>query len=199
MCTRVQGFSLHAARTVAADDRLGLERLCRYGLRAPFSLDRLSLDPDGRVRYRLHRPWPTPEGRTEIVLEPVAFLRRLAALLPAPYQNLVRYHGIFANRSRFRNRLPAPPVRSGKTEGTSAAGMNTNAAAPADATASPTSDAAPHATATAPAAPPTDRPRRVNLGWAQLLRRVLDIDALQCPRCPSHRPLVVIAFLTSPS
>jgi hypothetical protein len=130
---------------------------------------------------------------------PVAFLRRLAALLPAPYQNLVRYHGVFANRSRFRKRLPAPPVRSGETEGASAAGMNTNAAAPADATASPTSDAAPHATATAPAAPPTDRPRRVNLGWAQLLRRVLDIDALQCPRCPSHRPLVVIAFLTDPA
>jgi hypothetical protein len=62
------------------DDRLGLERLCRYGLRAPFSLDRLSLDPDGRVRYRLHRPWPTSEGQTGIVLEPVAFLRRLAAL-----------------------------------------------------------------------------------------------------------------------
>ena len=198
LCTRVQGFSLHAARTVAADDRLGLERLCRYGLRAPFSLDRLSLDPDGQVRYRLHRPWPTPDGRTEIVLEPFAFLRRLAALLPAPYQNLVRYHGVFANRSRFRNRLPAPPVRSGEMEVTSAASMNTNAA-PAAATASSAPDAAPHATATAPAGPPPERPRRVRLGWAQLLRRVLDIDVLQCPRCPTHRPLVVLAFLTDPA
>ena len=202
LCTRVQGFSLHAARTVAADDRLGLERLCRYGLRAPFSLDRLSLDPDGRVRYRLHRPWPTPEGRTEIVLEPVAFLRRLAALLPAPYQNLVRYHGVFANRSRFRNRLPAPPARSGEPAADPAT-------APAPATATATAlvpaakasngpDPAPPASDAASAAPPTDRPRRVHLGWAQLLRRVLDIDALQCPRCSSHRPLVVLAFLTDP-
>ena len=193
LCTRVQGFSLHAARTVAADDRLGLERLCRYGLRAPFSLDRLSLDPDGRVRYRLHRPWPTPEGRTEIVLEPVAFLRRLAALLPAPYQNLVRYYGVFANRSRFRNRLPTAPARTAEPEAASATTTATDAS-PA-ATASPESAAAPPA----PAAPPPDRPRRVHLGWAQLLRRVLDVDALQCPRCPAHRPMVVLAFLTDPA
>jgi len=76
--------------------------------------------------------------------------------------------------------------------------MNTNAA-PAAATASPAPDAAAPATATAPAGPPSERPRRVHLGWAQLLRRVLDIDALQCPRCPSHRPLVVLAFLTDPA
>ena len=193
LCTRVQGFSLHAARTVAPDDRLGLERLCRYGLRAPFSLDRLSLDPDGRVRYRLHRPWPAPEGRTEIVLEPVAFLRRLAALLPAPYQNLVRYYGVFANRSRFRNRLPTAPARTAEPEAASATTTATDAS-PA-ATASPESAAAPPA----PAAPPPDRPRRVHLGWAQLLRRVLDVDALQCPRCPAHRPMVVLAFLTDPA
>jgi hypothetical protein len=66
-------------RRVEADDRAGLERLCRYGLRAPFSTDRITLDEDGRVRYRLHRPWPGPGGRTDVVMEPVAFLRRLAA------------------------------------------------------------------------------------------------------------------------
>jgi hypothetical protein len=87
----VAGFSLHAARTVTEDDREGLERLCRYGLRSPFSQERLSLLPDGRVVYRLARPWPTPTGRTELVLDPVDFLRRLAALIPAPYRNMVRW------------------------------------------------------------------------------------------------------------
>ena len=82
LCSRINGFSLHAARTVEPDDRDGLERLARYCLRAPYSLDRLSLTPDGMVRYRLYRPWPTPTGRTEILLEPLAFMRRLAALLP---------------------------------------------------------------------------------------------------------------------
>jgi len=46
--------------------------------------ERLSLLPDGRIVYRLARPWPTPTGRTERVLDPVDFLRRLAARIPAP-------------------------------------------------------------------------------------------------------------------
>ena len=56
LCANVEGYCLHAARTVSAGDRARLERLCRYGLRAPFSQERLSLLPDGRVRYRL-RLW----------------------------------------------------------------------------------------------------------------------------------------------
>ncbi|MFC1482477.1 transposase, partial [Myxococcota bacterium] len=101
LCAAVRGFSLHAATAIAAEDRAGLERLCRYGLRAPFSLKRFSLLPDGRVRYELRRPWPTAGGATELVLDPLSLMERLAALVPKPYANLVRYHGVFANRSRF--------------------------------------------------------------------------------------------------
>ncbi len=32
--------------------------------------------------------------------------------------------------------------------------------------------------------------------WAQLLKRVLDVDALECPKCQT--PMVVLAFLTDP-
>ena len=60
LCAKVDGFTLYAARGAEAHDREGLEQLCRYGLRAPFALDRFSLDPDGRVRYQLAKPWPTP-------------------------------------------------------------------------------------------------------------------------------------------
>jgi len=74
-----------------------------------FALDRFFRVPDGRVGYRLPKPWPTPHGRTELLLEPKDLLRRLVALLPPPYFNLVRYSGVFANRSRFRGALPPPP------------------------------------------------------------------------------------------
>jgi len=85
LCANVEGFGLHAARTVAAHDRAGLERLCSYGLRPPFfHQDRLSLLPYGRVRYRLRRPWPTPDGAEALVLEPVKFLKRLTALIAHP-------------------------------------------------------------------------------------------------------------------
>ena len=176
LCARVDGFSLHAARTVAPHDRQGLERLCRYGLRAPFSLERLSTTPDGRVRLQLLRPWPNPAGRTEIVLDPQAFLRRMAALVPAPYQNTVRYHGVFANRSRLRPLLPKPPARI----------VLPLAAAPA--TPSPVAAAGDDAT------PLPSRPHRMS--WAALLKRVLDVDALVCPGCGAA--MVVLAFLTDP-
>jgi hypothetical protein len=171
LCGRQEGFTLHAARVVRANDREGLERLARYGLRAPFALDRFSVDQDGSVRYRLPRPWPTPTGRTELQFEPQALLRRLSALMPGPYLNTIRYHGVFANRSRFREKLPPPrPTKREVVE-------------------------APRPQAPPDAGTPFElRPRR--LGWAQLLRRVLDIDALTCAKCASA--MTVIAFLSDP-
>ena len=177
LCTRIAGFSLHAAQSVAADDREGLERLCRYGLRPPFSQDRLTLRADGRVLYHLRRPWPHPGGTTCLVLAPLDFLRRLAALIPAPYAHTIRYHGIFANRSRLRALLPAPPVRP-------AADMGTPEGKLAGAVHPESADS-----------PPPVR-RRVPMPWAQLLRRVFFVEALKCPRCSAA--MVILAFLSDP-
>jgi hypothetical protein len=174
LCARVEGFSLHAARTVAADDREGLEQLARYGLRAPFSLQRLSLLPDGNVCYHLRRPWPTPDGASTLILDPLAFLRRLVALIPRPFQNLLRYHGVFANRSKDRFLLPPPPASQPSTDSPASTTVETPPCTPP---------------------PPPVRPR--SLGWAQLLRRVCHVDALLCPRCGAS--LVVLAFITDPA
>ena len=43
-------------------NRLGLEKLCRYGMRPAFSHQRLSLTEQGKVLYSLRRPWPTAGG-----------------------------------------------------------------------------------------------------------------------------------------
>jgi hypothetical protein len=177
LCARIDGFSLHAATSVPPWDREGLEALCRYGLRAPISLDRLSLEPDGKVRCRLLRPWPSPTGRTALVLEPDVLVRRLAALIPPPYQNQIRYHGVFANRNSLRPRLPPPPPR--RTAGLVA------------------DPSAPPAPVQATQAPASARPPRRHLGWAALLRRALDVDALACFRCAA--PMTVLAFLTDPA
>ena len=179
----VNGFSLHAARTVDQDDRAGLERLCRYGLRSPFSQQRLSLLPAGRVVYRLAKPWPAPTGRTELVLDPVDFLRRLAALIPAPYLNMVRYHGVFANRSHYRPQLPAPPPS-----------REAQPSAPSPGPAGEQSPAASQQQQEEHDGLPT---RRRRTPWATLLRRVFDIDALRCPKCLT--PMVVLAFITDPT
>ncbi|XYI02125.1 transposase [Sorangium sp. So ce1128] len=78
----VSGFDVHAGVTVRAGNRDGLEKLCRYGARPPFSLERLALLPDGRIATRLRRP--RRNGATHLVLEPIAFMARLAALIPPP-------------------------------------------------------------------------------------------------------------------
>jgi hypothetical protein len=77
--------------------------MLRYLLRPAFAQDRLSLTKDGRVRYRVKRAWHT--GATHIDMTPVAFLRRLALLIPKPGQNMLRYHGQFAPNAKHRDQL----------------------------------------------------------------------------------------------
>src|SRR6476646_9993384 len=62
----VSGFNIHAGVTVRAGDREGLERLCRYGARPPFSLEHLSMLGDGRVAYL--RCMPRRNGATHLVM-----------------------------------------------------------------------------------------------------------------------------------
>jgi hypothetical protein len=117
----VEGFSLHADTWLHENDVVGLERLCNYGARGPLSLERLSAVPDGRLAYRMKRPSPT--GQTHLVMAPVAFLRRLAALVPPPRANLVRYFGVFAPNARVRPRVvPVPPPSAPLTEAASPSG-----------------------------------------------------------------------------
>ncbi len=174
-CARVAGFSLHGAQSVVAGDREGLERLCRYGLRAPFAQERLSLRADGRIAYQLRRPWPHPRGVTCLILEPLDFMRRLAALIPAPYSHMVRYHGVFANRSRWRSCLPPPPAHP-CTE--------TLPTGPVDAAGEDEASSS-----------QTPR-RRAPLRWAQLLRRAFHLDVLKCPKC--SQSMIVLALISDP-
>ena len=41
-----------------ANDREGLERLCRYGTRGALALERFEQAKDGRIAYRMKRPMP---------------------------------------------------------------------------------------------------------------------------------------------
>ena len=149
------GFSLHPGVGVPDYDRDALERLCRYGARPAFAQDRLAWTSDGRIAYRLKRPWP--DGRTHLVLEPVAFLRRWVGIIPPPRRHLVRYAGVFGPAAKARSKLRALI---------------------------PATDAADPATCPAAGTPIPMRARR--LSWADLLRRVFTEDVLTCP-CDGRR------------
>lgn len=106
---RAGGFSLHAGVNIAPHQRPKLERLCRYVSRPPVAIERMALRASGHVRYTLKAPYR--DGTTHIVLEPLDFMARLAALVPSPRMHLTRYHGVFAPHSKLR--AAVTPARRG--------------------------------------------------------------------------------------
>jgi hypothetical protein len=124
---KTAGFSLHAGVAAKAHQRRKLERLCRYDVQGSTSVargrkpgatiarpavatDRLALTPQGNVRYTLKTPYR--DGTTHIILEPLDFIARLAALVPKPRVNLTRFHGVFAPNSALRRHVT--PTGRGK-------------------------------------------------------------------------------------
>ena len=57
LCANHQGFSLHAGVHCAANDRQGIEQLCRYITRPAISNERLSINRDGNVVLKLKTAW----------------------------------------------------------------------------------------------------------------------------------------------
>lgn len=94
MHARLDGFDLHAAVAVAADDREGLESLCRYIARPAVAQASLELLDEDRVRAALRHPWR--DGTTHLEFEPLELIGRLAAFVPRPRTNVTLYHGVLA-------------------------------------------------------------------------------------------------------
>ena len=86
---KVAGLSLHAGVVARADQRQKLERLCRCINRPAIAEQRLSLTPNGRVRYQLQTPYR--DGTTYVIFEPLDFIARLAALVPKPLLHLTTF------------------------------------------------------------------------------------------------------------
>ena len=45
---------------------------------------------------------PYRDGTTHIVLSPLEFMQLLAALVPRPRLNLIRFHGVLASNAKLR-------------------------------------------------------------------------------------------------
>jgi hypothetical protein len=123
LCAQAQGFNLHGATRVAANDTQGRLALCKYILRPPLANDRLKILDDGNVRIQLKKPWSN--GTTSVDLEPLAFIARLAALVPPPRRHLTRYFGVLSSHATSRSEVvpaptePSPADDKGKPAGKS--------------------------------------------------------------------------------
>jgi hypothetical protein len=171
LCADIDGFSLHAAVRVQANDRKRLEQLCRYITRPALSDERIQLNAAGQVQLKLKTPWR--DGTTHLVMSPLEFMQRLAALVPRPRLHLIRFHGVLAPNAKLRA-LVVPQGPLEREEATTEA-----------ATASECEVESAQA-----------RPRRIS--WARLLKRVFDIDMQHCPNCGAGELKIIAAILERP-
>ena len=65
-----------------ADYRQALEQLCRYITRPALANERVQTNAAGQVVLKLKTPWR--DGTTHLVMSPLEFMQRLAALVPRP-------------------------------------------------------------------------------------------------------------------
>ena len=169
LCFSSRGFSLHAATCVEASDRARLERLCRYVIRPPLAAGRLQILDAEQVAFSLKSVWS--DGMYQIVLSPDELLEKLAALVPPPRLNLVRYHGVLAPNAVDRAQIVPGPKEEVKEE----VEMSPESTSEGD---------------------PTPAQRRHRLAWAVLLARVWAIDVTECPACGGR--MKVVAAVTDP-
>jgi hypothetical protein len=88
-----------------------LELLCRYITRPAIANERLKRNRAGQVVLQLKSPYK--DGTTHIVMEPLEFMERLAALVPRPRLHLIRFHGVLAPNAKLRSQIvPAPAQRA---------------------------------------------------------------------------------------
>ena len=125
--------------------------------RSPLAQDRLTLSATGQVCYGFKTPWR--DGTTQVVLDPLDFIARLAALVPPPRRHLSRYHGVLAPHSSLRALIT--PAGRGKGSQRTAS--------------------------TAQGAEQSGLPRHVAMRWAQRLKRVFGIEIESCARCGACR------------
>ena len=100
LCADNNGFSLHAAVRCAANDRQALEQLCRYITRPALANERVQTNAAGQVVLKLKTPWR--DGTMQLVMSPLEFMQRLAALVPRPRLHLIRFHGVLAPNAKLR-------------------------------------------------------------------------------------------------
>jgi hypothetical protein len=166
LCADINGFSLHAAVRCGADDRQALEQLCRYITRPALANERVQTNAAGQVVLKLKTAWR--DGTTHLVMSPLEFMQRLAALVPRPRLHLIRFHGVLAPNAKLRAQVvpqePEAPAQKAK---------------PAECDAS----CAHH--------------RPVRLSWAKLLKRVFEIDLEHCPNCGGELKIIA-AILEQP-
>jgi len=156
------GFSVDDSVRFEPEDRKSMEKVARYLLRPPLSLERMTYSKgDDQVGYRRKGKDGRPGDEERV--DALEFLARVIAHIPPPRVHLIRYLGHYSNVSRGRRRkgreAPLTPGRSGSYEDDGLTDAQRRA-------------------------------RRRE--WARLIRRVYEIDPLVCEKCGGEMKIVSV-------
>ena len=111
------------------------------------------------------------DGALSVVFEPLQFLEKVVALMPRTWTHLVRYHGVIAPNAKLRPLvIGAGALMPVSQDGGDASAQEGQGGVRGGA-------------------------RRVIL-WAELMRRVIMVDVLCCPRC--GHSMTLNSVLTDP-
>lgn len=165
------GFSVHGDRVVWPEETAAMERLARYMLRAPVPLEAVECDGD---KVRVKTPADPRTGERNLMLDPIDWIHAVTLQVPDPRLHMVRYYGLYANRSR---RLWQGRARNLSWGGRTAEDSNL-----------PPDDAGPSL--------PFGSPGSRSGSWARLLRKILEVDPLLCPRCGVE--MRIVSVITDP-
>ena len=161
---RHTGFSVHNSVRIAADDAEGLEALVRYLMRPPVSLARLQWLPGEQDVLHFPKGRGDDPGRSRPErIDATEYVARVLSQIPEPKKHQVRYYGYYSCAARGQRLKVQRQVQEA-----------TASIVPSE-----------------PAPPPQTAALRKR--WADLLRRVYEVDPLVCPRCAS--PMRVVSFI----
>ena len=102
MSWRHTGFSVDNSVTVYPSDERGLERLARYVIRSPVSLQRLNdLPQTQQVFYQVNKGHDQEDSE---IIDSMEFLARVLMHVPDLNKPYIHYYGIYSNRSQHKPR-----------------------------------------------------------------------------------------------
>ncbi len=166
---RRSGFSVHNRVYAHPGDGRGFEALVRYMMRSPVSLKRLRFTPgSAEVVYTRKGSHDTKEPSEDEKIDAEEFVARVLVQIPEPRRHLVRYYGAYSNAARGKRRKTEAQLGAHASSGTSQEAVPT----------------------------PPER-AALRRRWANLIRRVYEVDPLVCPRCGAE--MRVVSFITEPA
>lgn len=162
------GFHVHHHVRIDSGDAAGRAHVARYAVRAPVALSRMTYDAKEAVVRIVSDKLDGPTAGTH-TFDALEFLANLLVHVPRHGEVCVRYYGAYSVRRRSAWRKSG--VRAGRE-------------------ADPDGDDQPR----------EDVPERVRARrrrWAELLRRIWDVDIETCPRCGGN--MAILAFTMDPA